>query len=173
MVLIASHCQSGSRILASSMQICMEGSTHLNVPTPPASRIKDVSVNGFPVHRIANARRMCPCATTSTSPASSGLSKQGRWYFSLMSAITASRRRTISSGDLVDVSMIHITPSIPDCNRSKTPISKTHSTRRGKRRKKWKRKTYSPPGHPSVQIFQGSMPFSALCFLISFEVNPS
>lgn len=76
--------------------------TYLNVPTPPASRINDVSIKGFPVHRIANARRICPCATTRTSPfpASEPLSRQGRWYFSLISAIRASRRLTTSSGDL-------------------------------------------------------------------------
>lgn len=76
--------------------------THLRVPTPPASRIKEVSSNGLPVQRIANARRIWPCATTRTSPlGGSGFSRLGRWYFSLISAMSASRRRTTSSGDLV------------------------------------------------------------------------
>lgn len=87
------------RCFATSQDIT--SATHLNVPTPPASRISEVSFNGLPVQRMANARRMCPCATTKTSPFSwSMFSKQGRWYFSLISVIRASRRRTTSSGDL-------------------------------------------------------------------------
>lgn len=81
----------------------MKHATHLNVPTPPASRIREVSVNGLPVQRMANARRICPCATTRTSPfGASGFSRLGRWYFSLISAMRASRRRTTSSGDLAN-----------------------------------------------------------------------
>jgi hypothetical protein len=34
------------------------GISHLNVPTPPASRISVVSESGFPVQRMANARRI-------------------------------------------------------------------------------------------------------------------
>lgn len=33
--------------------------------------------------------------------------------------------------------------------------------------------THSPPGHPSVQIFQAPNPFSALCARICLLVNPS
>jgi hypothetical protein len=36
------------------------GISHLNVPTPPASRINVVSESGFPVQRMANARRIWP-----------------------------------------------------------------------------------------------------------------
>lgn len=44
------------------------GLSHLSVPTPPASRISAVSVNGFPTQRMAKARRIWPCATIRTSP---------------------------------------------------------------------------------------------------------
>jgi len=30
--------------------------------------INAVSLNGFPIHRIANALKICPCPTTNTSP---------------------------------------------------------------------------------------------------------
>ena len=78
------------------------GIDYLKVPTPPASRINDVSANGFPVQRMAKARRICPCATMRTSPLGFdfGSSKHRRWNLSLISAMTASRRRTTSSGDL-------------------------------------------------------------------------
>lgn len=88
--------------------------TYLKVPTPPASRIKDVSCNGFPVHRIASARRIWPCATISTSPSSS-VPKHFRWYFSLISVIKLSSRRVTSSGDLLEQPgqhSIHRTPAL-------------------------------------------------------------
>lgn len=61
------------------------------------------SSSSLPIHRIAKARRMCPCATTRTSPAphsSFGLPMTGLWYVSLISDIRASRRDTTSLGDL-------------------------------------------------------------------------
>lgn len=36
-----------------------------------------------------------------------------------------------------------------------------------------KKNTYSPPGHPSVQIFHGPSPLSARCSRICLLVNPS
>lgn len=43
--------------------------THLSVPTPPASsRNATPSCRDLPTHRWANARRMWPWATISTSP---------------------------------------------------------------------------------------------------------
>lgn len=112
-----------------------EFATHLNVPTPPASRINAVSVRGLPTQRIANARRICPCATTSTSPfEESRFSKLARWYFSLISAISASRRRTTSSGDLItDVRMCFRAAAIHRNQGLKTRLSE-NSTRKGIRK---------------------------------------
>jgi len=46
---------------------CQKGKTYLSVPTPPASSKNAVCVNGLSIHLMANALRICPCATTKTS----------------------------------------------------------------------------------------------------------
>lgn len=73
-----------------------------NITIPSKIRATPSS-RSLPIHRIAKARRMCPCATMRTSPAphsSFGLPMIGLWYVSLISDIRASRRDTTSLGDL-------------------------------------------------------------------------
>lgn len=156
----------------------IRSATYLKVPTPPASRISEVSFNGLPVQRMANARRMCPCATTRTSPFGwSGFSKQGRWYFSLISVIRASRRRTTSSGDLEAMQKLaRVFQRQWQCPRQcQTLPGSTLEPCEICTMKRLKSRgyTHSPPGHPSVQIFQGPSPLSSLKARICLLVNPS
>lgn len=79
--------------------------TYLKVPTPPASNKKAVCVNGFSIHLIANALKICPCATIRTSQfelaSPFGLPIAGAWYVVLISLINLSNLSAICSGDLL------------------------------------------------------------------------
>ena len=83
--------------------------THLKVPTPPASKIKlGFDLTSTPTHRAANALKIWPCATISTSfgpvpffpfhPASFP-NFSGPCHFARISFISASNRAVMSAGD--------------------------------------------------------------------------
>lgn len=77
---------------------------HLKVPTPPvSSSMAGPSSNLFPTHLIANARNICPCATSKTSGTialPSDASTAGVWNRRRMSSINRSSRFVTSAGDL-------------------------------------------------------------------------
>ena len=89
--------------------------SYLNVPTPPASsRSCTPSWRFLPTQRMANARRIWPCATMRTSPlatSSGDFPMTGLWYFSRISSMMRSRRSVISSGPLITRSVWISTPA--------------------------------------------------------------
>ncbi|UKZ60746.1 uncharacterized protein TrAtP1_002018 [Trichoderma atroviride] len=65
MLITGIHNQHFSRGLHTPIQLL----SHLRVPTPPASsKNAGPSCRVLPAQRIEKARKMCPCATMSTSP---------------------------------------------------------------------------------------------------------
>lgn len=97
---------------------------YLKVPTPPAAVVlglvcgmiwgekgdvpsrRSVTplASSWLIHRIAKARRMCPCATTRTSPDTPsplGFPVTSLWYLDRISSISVSNRSVTSFGDLV------------------------------------------------------------------------
>ena len=84
------------------------GSTMM-VESIPSNSKDTPSVNSRPIHRMANARRICPCATRRTSHGDAGafaFALRGLppiislWYRSRMSLTRRSRRLVTSAGDL-------------------------------------------------------------------------
>jgi len=136
------------------------------------------SVNPFPIHRIANALKICPCATISTSPdcrsSAEDLPIAFSWKRERMSCISLSRRLETSFGDLCNPQSL--ATHLPFTSPQKFPHSifsqlPYHLPSSGCGR------TYSPPGHPSCQISQLSLnPFafrsSRICGLVFPSYSP-
>lgn len=163
-------------IVSVNSLLSMDEITYLIVPTPPAteplaqpelrmtdnkpSSINDTpSDNSLPIHRIANARKIWPCATRSTSQTGAspfGLPMALSWKRVRMSLTTLSRRLATSAGDLSPRSLVRPSSSYNALTHTAV-MTETHS----------------PPGQPSLQISQIFSPRSSLCCFICALVRPS
>ena len=156
----------------------------------PSNNRLTPSANSLPIHRIANALRMWPWATSRTSllcAASSSLGAPMAWAWKRvrMAWMRRSRRWVMSFGDL---EVVGLTGSIEDPSFSGSVMKRGHlfvqeidskncgRSEAVKQRPRYERKyvhTYSPPGHPSLQISHSPCPLSRLCSRICLLVKPS